>query len=186
LAVQLSKDGQHGRASVFFAEAVDISDSLPADDEREHKVGALDVWDIFHNTRDTMLGRVAVWQDYTGDAAGADKTLSMIRNVSALAETRHAIAVSRIPRVSSEPGANDFPPEDAAAKLAKTGDYRGALSVASELDRWDRVRTLEEIAQTQVERGDTVLALEWADGLEPAERAPTLLAIAEAIVDQQR
>ena len=186
LAVHLSGNAQQSRAYEVFAEAVQSADELPADDEREHNVGSHSSWAIFHNTRDTMLGYIAISQNQAGEAYLADRTLSMIRNESVRAEIRHSIAVDPIASVNSASRSDDVLSDDAVRKLASTGDYEGALALASGIDHFDRVQTLEEIVQTQVERGDTALALKWAEGLRPDEKAPTLLAIAETIVDLKR
>jgi hypothetical protein len=122
----------------------------------------------------------------------------MIQDVPARAHIRHILAVemdtiaSSIPEsqsqareVPSEEQLANSSPAQTARKLASTGDYATALSFASGLDDFDRVSAFEQIAEAQVERRDTHLALEWADRLHPLERAPILIAIAEAIVDQE-
>jgi hypothetical protein len=198
LAVEFSRDGQRGHASLLFSGAVDIAKRLPSDDDSRKTGGAPQFWAYTFDTMDTMLGFIAIQQlDARLDSDVAD-TFSMIQDVPARALIRHILAVERDTIASSIPEsqsqAREVPSEEqlansspaqTARKLASTGDYATALSFASGLDDFDRVSAFEQIAEAQVERTDTHLALEWADRLHPMERAPTLIAIAEAIVDQE-
>jgi len=193
LAVNYSRDGQSGHASQLFSEAVDIAKQLSPVDES----GAPQFWAHKFNTRDTMLGFIAIEQLHARLDSEVDDTYSLMQDLPARAQVRHVLAIDRdnLPSSESEfePQTREIPsegqpanssPAETARRFASTGNYGSALSFASELDFYDRVSALEEIAQTQVGRGDAKLALDWADRLAPAERAPTLLAIAEAILDR--
>jgi hypothetical protein len=198
LALALDQKDERKHASILFAEAVRLAETLPSEDEKQHTVGALHVSLIFYNTRDTMLGYVASRQALGGDGSRANDTLSKIRSAAALEESRHGIAGNALRQSSSRNVSEESTgastdainqksrePDEVAKELANSRDYDGALALASSIDPILRRRFFEEIARIQVQNGDAGQALQLASRLDTAARVSTLMAIAEALVDDQ-
>lgn len=198
LALALDQKDDSKRASILFAEAVRLAETLSSYDEKQHNVGALHVWMISYNTRDSMLGYVASRQALGGDAAGANETLRKIRSPAALEESKRGIAGNALRQASSRSvseesrrvstGETDQRPRnpwDLAEELANSRDYEGALALTIGIDPIFQPQVFEEIARIQVQNGDADQALQLASRLDAAARASTLVAIAEALVDRQ-
>lgn len=198
LALSLDQTDDRKHSSILFAEAVRLAETLPWDDDKEHTVGALHVWEIFYNTRDTMLGYVASRQALGGDGSAANDTLAKIRSLAELEESRRGIASNGLRQASSrsvseesrralagETDRKSHEPEDVAEELANSRDYDGALALASSIDPILRPQFFAEIARIQVQNGDAGRGLQLASQLDTAERVSTLVAIAEALVDDQ-
>jgi hypothetical protein len=195
LAMAVGLQGNQAKASALFVDAIHAAEILPSDDERDHNVGALHVGSISHNTRDTMLGIIAVRQEHSGDRTGAEDTLAKIRIPIVRYEAKQQIALDVMsdhsPQNDSdmsadESGQPDSMPEEKARKLANSGNYAAALALASTIDHpVIRRNCFGDIAQIQVQNGGATEALLWANHLETSARASTLIAIAEALEDSQ-
>jgi hypothetical protein len=196
LGVKLANDGQRGSAIATFAEAVDIAKRLRSDDEGRGTGGAPEYWSYKFDSKDTMLGYIATQQLQAGLDSGVEDTLSMIEDKPAHAQVRHILAIERDNLPSSvasaakeekqpaiEEASSSLAPAERAIGLAKSGDYSGAVSTASNLETYERPYTFGEIARVEVQRGDTAQALKFADSLAADEKILALLGIAEALLD---
>ena len=196
LGLKLGKDGQRGRAIAAFAEAVDIAKRLRSDDEGRGTGGAPQYWSQMFDSKDTMLGYIGTQQLQAGFDSGADESLAMIEDRPAhayvkfvLFNEREALAASTGPTnreeklPSADETATSFSPAEQAVELAESGDYRGAVSKASNLESYERPYAFSEIARVEVQRGDTAQALEFAGSLAGNEKILVLLKIVEALLD---
>lgn len=197
VAVHLAEDGQRGRAAKSFSEAIDLAKQEPSDDEGRGTGGAPQFWTHKFSSRDTMLGYIATQQMQAGLDSAAEDTLTLIEDLPAYAHVKYLLAnLKGVPssgasRSGSEEaaavneGSGELSPTDQATRLAASGDYAGAMKVVSSLELYERPHAFSEIARIEVERGDFHQAMQLADGLAPGEKAPTLIAIAEALISLQ-
>jgi hypothetical protein len=197
VAVRLAEDGQRGRATTVFSEAIDLAKQQPPDDEGRGTGGAPQFWTYKFSSRDTMLGYVATQQMQAGLDSAAEDTLVLIEDVPAHAHVRYLLAnlkgapSSAALRTESQgtggvkEGPSELTPTDQVIMLATGGDYAGAVSIVSGLEQYERPYAFSEVARIEVERGDFHQAMHLAGGLAPEEKAPTLIAIAEALISLQ-
>lgn len=164
LGLALDRNDRRREASELFAEALQISESLPSNDDGKHTVGALHLSLVFYNTRDEMLGYVASRQALAGDSSGAEYTQSKISNAAALEETERAITGNAMRERSAE----TTPEQPVGAPTG--GPAHGP-------------KNEEEIVRIEVQNGDEAIAVERAERLETPARVRRLIAIAEALGD---
>jgi tetratricopeptide (TPR) repeat protein len=195
LALALHQAGQFKQASGLFAEATRTAETLPSTDEYRHTIGASHVSLIFHNTSDEMLGYIASRQALAADNSGADETLSKIRIPSALEETKLAIEGNALRQANSgeptpeattdEISQEPQEPYEVGKEFALDENYSAALALAPAVDPSLRNNFFEKIAEIQVLNGDAGGALEWVGRLDTVARADALIAIAEALSNNQ-
>jgi len=122
LALDLSKDGQRGRAISIFAEAVDLAKQLPSDDEGRGTGGAPQYWSRMFNSKDTMLGHIATQQLQAGLDSGVQDTLAMIEDRPTHAQVRHILAIERDRLLQALQLADHLAPAEQVATLIEIAD----------------------------------------------------------------